>query len=206
MLCFKGFNKDLEAVCGQGRMKFETNRTYNEDRSKTVRSGFHCAEYPIHCLVFYPLGNGNRYFRVEAAGDIDDDNTMVACTRLTLKNELTVKELVQYSLLYIMRHKERDLDHRSTRCVVESEAAELNVKGEGICIAYGSDPRVKASQGNYIGIVKYLETGEVVGGLWEVGKAKPENPGAMVEDNKWLTVDDIGNLIDWRKKDERKDH
>ena len=81
---------------------FSMGKTYIEQKSKTVRSGFHCAEYPMHCLVFYPLGNNNRYFRVEAAGDIDDDNTMVACTQLTIKNELTVKEMVQYSLKNIL--------------------------------------------------------------------------------------------------------
>ena len=199
MICFKGFNSELEATCGNGRMKFEQYKTYIEEKSKTVRSGFHCAEYPMHCLVFYPLGNNNRYFRVEAAGDIDDDNTMVACTQLTIKNELTVKEMVQYSLLYIMRHRNRDLKHSSRNCIVCDEAAVLTVPGEGVCIAYGSDPRVKAMNGNYIGIVKYLESGEIVGGLWEVGKLKPEKPEETVQEDKWYTVDDIGNLIDWSK-------
>jgi len=123
MICFKGFNKDLEAICGNGHMKFEQHKTYIEEKSKTVRSGFHCAEYPMHCLVFYPLGCGNRYFKVEAAGDIDDEEKMVACTQLTLKEELSLKELVQYTLLYIMRHPERDMQHTSSRCEVWKEEA-----------------------------------------------------------------------------------
>ena len=189
MICFKGFNKDLEAICGNGRMKFEQHKTYIEEKSKTVRSGFHCAEYPMHCLVFYPLGCGNRYFKVEAAGDIDDEEKMVACTQLTLKEELSLKELVQYS-----------------RCEVWKEEAMNTTPGEGICIAYGSNPRVKASKGNYIGLIKFLDTGEVVGGMWKVGTMRPEDREKIVPSNTWLTVDNIGNLIeDEELENERKD-
>lgn len=207
MICFKGFNSDLEATCGNGRMKFEKYKTYIEEKSKTVRSGFHCAEYPMHCLVFYPLGRGNRYFKVEAAGDIDDEETMIACTQLTVKEELTLKELVQYTLLYIMRHPERDMRHESFHCEVWPESSQLTSEGDGICIAYGKNPKVKAAKGNYIGLIKFLDTGEVVGGMWKVGTLKPEDREKIVPSNTWLTVDDIGNLIeDEELENERKDH
>lgn len=207
MLCFKGFNADLEATCGNGRMKFEQHKTYIEMESKTVRSGFHCAEYPMHCLVFYPLGCGNRYFKVEAAGDIDDEETMIACTQLTVKEELTLKELVQYTLLYIMRHPERDMHHSSKRCEVWPESSIQTQDGDGICIAYGKNPKVKASRGNYIGLIKFMDSGEVVGGMWKVGTMRPEDREKIVPSNTWLTVDDIGNLIeDEELENEREDH
>lgn len=196
MQCFKGFTSDLVATCGRGDMKFELHKTYIEKESKTVRTGFHCAEYPMDCLRFYPLRQGNRYFIVEAAGDIDDDEKMVACTQLTIKSELTVKEMVQYSLLYIMRHHNRDVNHHSQNAIVQNDEAMLAVEGEGICIAYGKNPRVKAVKGNYIGLIKFDESG-VVGGLWQVGEYKPENPQSRVPARTWLTVDEIGNLVEW---------
>lgn len=194
MICFKGFDSNLTATFGKGNMRFEPNKTYIEENSKTVRTGFHCAEYPMHCLRFYPLRKGNRYFKVEAAGDIDDDEQMVACTRLTLKKELTLKEMIQYTLFYIMSHPQRDLEHSSNNAEVHRNEAETTAPGEGLAIAFGKNPKVRAKDGNFIGLIRFVGK-ECVGGLWQVGKIKPENPSEVVKET-WYTVDDVGNLIE----------
>ena len=101
-----------------------------------------------------------------------------------------------------MRHPLRDLSHSSRCAEIQKDKASVNNPGEGICIAYGENPRVKATKGNYIGLIKFAPTGEIVGGLWEVGKVKPENPQDIVKEHTWYTVNDDGNLTE--VEDERK--
>ncbi|MFQ8729908.1 MAG: hypothetical protein ACLSAC_05005 [Enterocloster bolteae] len=63
----------------------------------------HCAEYPLECLWWYPLGCGNRYFLVEASGSLDElggTDTQLACTEITLLKELSLRELVGHAMIY----------------------------------------------------------------------------------------------------------
>ena len=53
MKAFKGFNKNIESVMGNGKKEsctFELGKTYREKESKTIRSGFHCCENPLKLL------------------------------------------------------------------------------------------------------------------------------------------------------------
>lgn len=86
MIAYKGFDADLQARWGSGTYRYEAGKTYKEDRSKCASSGFHCAENPIDCLKWYPLGAGNRYFLVEASGSLDETtgDSKIACTQITL--------------------------------------------------------------------------------------------------------------------------
>lgn len=62
MLAYKGFKKDLTCTFGQGIFQYEADQTMKEDSSKCQDRGLHCAENPLECLRWYPLGKGNRYF------------------------------------------------------------------------------------------------------------------------------------------------
>ena len=92
MLAYKGFNADLTCTCGRGTFQYEIGKTIKESKSKCRNSGAHCAEYPLECLRWYPLGCGNRYFLVEASGSLDElggTDTQLACTEITLLKELS---------------------------------------------------------------------------------------------------------------------
>lgn len=87
MRAYKGFTKELISRLGNGEKEtccFTPGETKEVEASKTVSSGFHCCENPFECLAYYAFDGSNRFFIVEAAGDIDeDDDERIACTKIT---------------------------------------------------------------------------------------------------------------------------
>ena len=155
MIAFKGFTKELTARLGRGEYQFEIGKTAVEESSKTVRSGFHCCENPFECLAYYSLNGQNRFFMVEAAGSIDeDDGERIACTELTLIKELSVLEFAMEGMKYIIEHPEREKWQQHRHNVsVQADKAEAEECGH-IAIARGTDPRVRGPVGSILGIIK----------------------------------------------------
>ena len=108
MIAYKGFTEDLTSVLGNGEEKtctFHPGITLEVPESKTGRNGFHCCENPLECLAYYPLGRGNRYFMVDVQGDInEDEGARIACTKITLLEELDLKQLAGYGMAYMVKH------------------------------------------------------------------------------------------------------
>ena len=92
MRAYKGFTPDLMSRLGGKPVQFKVGETYEEPRSKTANSGFHCCENPFECLSYYGYKQ-DRFCLVEAEGDIDEDDfERISCTKLTILKELTEKE------------------------------------------------------------------------------------------------------------------
>ena len=111
MLAYKGFKSDLTCTFGRGTFQYQTGQTIKSEGSKAQHTGLHCAENPVECLRWYPLGGGNRYFLVEAAGSIDElggTDTQLACTEMTLLKELSLKEFAGHAMMYMVKHPLRD--------------------------------------------------------------------------------------------------
>lgn len=162
MIAYKGFTKDLTATRGNGVYQFTIGKTAQEACSKTVRSGFHCCENPLECTGYYGLDGENRFFRVEAAGDINEDGReKIACTKLTLIKELTPAELAYEGMKYMIEHPLRkDWKRASGFVIVAKEKAEA--KGENnIAIARGEDPSVKGKPGSILGLIVETKQGEI---------------------------------------------
>ncbi|MBQ8559074.1 MAG: hypothetical protein IJ439_03715 [Tyzzerella sp.] len=162
MIGYKGFTKNLTAALGKGNFKFELGKTYEETASKTMRTGFHFTENPFDCLAYYPLGSSNRYVQIEAEGSIDEDETeRVSCTKITLLNELTIKELAGYGMMYMVQHPMRkNWQQSKTLLSVKENEAEANQKG-AIAIARGPHPVVKGAEGSILGLILEAEPGEI---------------------------------------------
>ena len=159
MIAYKGFTKDLTARLGSGTYQFRQGETFTEESSKTASSGFHCCENPFECLSYYPLGQGNRFFQVEAAGSIDEDGSeRISCTELTLIRELSVKELAGYGMMYMVQHPMREKWQQSrTHLSVCADEAAATCK-DAIAIARGGHPKVKgAALASAKHLVHYLE-------------------------------------------------
>lgn len=185
MKAYKGFNSKLTSQCGDGKAKncvFKPGETKKVDKSKTARNGFHCCENPFECLRWYPLGNGNRHFIVEAAGDIDEDNDeRIACTQITLVKEMSVLELALEGMTYIINHPDRkDWVQTHSHCCVMRDEAKADAE-EAIAIARGENPKVKGPEGSILGLVKETD-GEIT--ACKLLKVAPEQQG------KWLTIGD----------------
>lgn len=162
MYAYKGFNGDLTCTCGVGKFQYRPGESIKETYSKAQRSGLHCAENPLECLRWYPLGGGNRYFLVEASGSLDEigrDDTQIACTEMTLLKELSLKEFAGHAMMYMVRHPLRDWGVERSHISVRSDRAEAS--GEGaIAIARGENPMVRGGQGAILGLIR--ETGGLI--------------------------------------------
>ena len=189
MLAFKGFTKDLTARLGHGEYQFEIGKTFVEESSKTVRSGFHCCENPFECLAYYSLGGTDRFFIVEAAGSIDEDGQeRIACTEITLIKELSIKEFAGYGMMYIVKHPMRDKwQQRHTGILVTEEQAE-GTTVDFIAIARGKNPRVKGVAGSVLGLIKELVKGNIESAkLFTV---------TQEQEGKWYTIDENRQLVE----------
>lgn len=123
-----------------------------EENSKTGRSVYHCCDHPFGCLDYYGWNGQNRFFKVEASGDINEDGKgRIACTQITLLKELSLPEMAVEEMIYMIKHPDREnweCDHHMASVV----------KDEGICkdgamIVRGKRPRVKGPAGSFIGFL-----------------------------------------------------
>lgn len=184
MIAYKGFNEELCSVLGNGKKEtctFTPGITLTEESSKTARSGFHCCENPFDCLTYYSFNGKNRFFMVEAAGDIDEDESgRIACTKITLLKELTPLEFAMAGMKYMIEHPGREPWAKSYNEVrVQLEVAEAKEPGH-IAIARGENPMIKGPAGSILGIIRQQEGfGIIDAKLFVVGAS---------EADKWLRL------------------
>lgn len=194
MKAYKGFNKNLTARMGDGKKEncvFKPGETKEVERSKTVRSGFHCCENPFECLSYYGLGEGNRYFIVEAAGNIDEDEgERIACTKITLIEEMSILKLAMEGMIYMINHPDRENWQQVHRnCTVAEDKAEAREPG-AIAIARGVNPMVKGPEGSILGLLKEMSISDQNHVITDCKliKVAPE------QQNKWLTINENREL------------
>lgn len=195
MIAFKGFNKDLQCTLGKGIYQYKPGATVKEDRSKTADSGFHCAEYVLDCLAWYPLDGKNRYFKVEAAGSVDetDGDSKIACTEMTLLEELSAVGIAGEAIIYMARHPKREWEHSSRNVAVKRDRAECE-SGFGIAVARGRKPLVRGKEGAVIGLVKEDSRGNVrAAALHVAGKDG-------IKADTWYTIE--GRMVKEVREDE----
>ncbi len=169
MIAYKGFDKDLK---GWGGFKFEPGVWYREKECKTVRNGFHCTEYSLACMQYFTIGNGTRYFQVEARGEIDEDEWRIACTEIKLIRELNLKEMAFQGLIYMVQHDKRtDWKLQAEHLSVKEDYAESDCLG--IAIARGENPKVSGMIGTICGLVREREGKIETARMFTIGKEYP---------------------------------
>lgn len=156
MIAYKGFSKDLKSIMGNGKPEtccFQPGSTMTEESSKTGQSGYHCCDHPFGCLDYYGWNGQNRFFKVEASGDINEDGKgRIACTQITLLKELSLQEMAVEEMIYMIKHPDRDgweCDHHMASVVKDRG----NCKDGGAMIVRGERPRVKGPAGSFIGFL-----------------------------------------------------
>jgi hypothetical protein len=199
MIAYKGFTKDLRSRLGDGKEEnccFVVGETKEVAESKTARNGFHCCENPFDCTTYYDLDGENRFFMVEAAGDIDEDDFgRIACTKITLIKELTYTELALEGMKYIITHPDRDgWMSGKHRVMVQQDKAEAT--GEGyIAIARGSNPMVRGEKGSILGLIVENQEGTIINAKLFVADRQ--------QARKWYTIDADRNLQEVANEKER---
>lgn len=171
MLAYKGFKSDLTCTFGRGTFQYQTGQTIKSEGSKAQHTGLHCAENPVECLCWYPLGSGNRYFLVEASGSIDElggTDTQLACTEMTLLKELSLKEFAGHAMVYMVKHPLREWKCDRRMLQIAEDEAEADGAGH-IAIARGLHPKVRGKHGAVLGLIR--------------------DNGGLIEDAKLFTVE-----------------
>lgn len=157
MIAFKGFNKNLQSVCGNGDKKtcnFTPGVPMEVPDCKTAREGFHCYENPLMLPTFYRMDGKNRYFKVKAEGEIDEDESeRIACTKITLIEELTPWKLAMEGMKYMIEHPLRESWKQNfVEIVVQADEAEITGE-DRIAIARGKNPVAKGTTGSILGFL-----------------------------------------------------
>lgn len=170
MMAYKGFNQDLACTCGSGVYSYTPGQTVREEDSKAGRSGFHYSEYPPECFTWYPIDGKNRYFLVEAAGSIDEEQGDVSsCTELTLVEELSVRKMALHTLMYLLEHPRRPWKKKGKNLDISEESAEC-MREPGIAIARGRNPKARGCAGTILGLLKEGVGGEQIVSAHVVGE------------------------------------
>ena len=161
MIAYKGISPDMTARLGNrdGEI-FKVGCTYTVKQSKTARNGYHCCENPAQCLGYYSL-ESDRFFKVEAAGSIDEDDAeRIACTKLTILAELDIKDFFCACIKYIVTHPDRQKWEWTGKGV---EIARASAKASTIAIARGEDPRAMITEeGGFIGLIMEDASGRLI--------------------------------------------
>ena len=101
MIGYKGFDKNLQC----NGFQYEIGGEYQHDgKVEVCEQGFHFCENPLDVLDYYAPGT-SRFAKVEGSGDIDrrlDEDSKIACSHLKVVAELTLKDLIQAGVEFVM--------------------------------------------------------------------------------------------------------
>lgn len=135
----KGFSKELATSYGSG-VKLEPGKTYKEEECKVYRNGWHFVEYAPDCLNYFPLGAGNRYFLIEAAGDINEEQHFrCCCTEITLVKELDLKAFAGMSMKYMIQNPKMDWERAAAHLQIKQEIARAQKRRDCDCAGKKSE-------------------------------------------------------------------
>lgn len=185
MTVFKATRGDLSCTMGKGTFFYRLGVPATAEHSACGSTGLHACEYVLDCTGYYSLGSGNRFFLAQARGDIAEDgqNTRIACTELTLIQELTNREIAAHALLYMVKHPRRK-GWETKRLMVEAakDRAEA-VFPDAIAIARGFRPAAKGPVGSHLGLIR-----EVYGEITDARLLTVGRNG--IKPDTWYTVED----------------
>lgn len=189
MLAYKAFNVKLQATRGKGTFQFKPGKTYKEDSAKCASTGFHCAENPLSVFNYYYAEN-DRYFLVEAAGDINQDgqDTRIACTEITLLKELTKLQIITLGCKYMIEHP-----LLKNEFIVQDEEGICKSTDESV-IVRGKRPHAKGQKGKYLFLLKEEKKSRNIK-EFEVVLVD----GEEYQEDTWYTLDH-GEVITWNSR------
>ena len=109
MIVVKAFDKGLKCRGYQ----YHEGLNVCED-ANCRRNGFHAAEDPLDCLTYYQSFEDAEFWLCDAGGDMDMDerDSKVSCTEITLLKRLGLLEYVYCCLKYLADHPNRKRNER----------------------------------------------------------------------------------------------
>lgn len=162
MKAYKGFRNNLTCTMGSGTYQFEINKWHTEKKAQCCNTGFHCTDNPLDVLNYYS-NDDDRYFIVEAAGDIheDDVNSRIACTKIRLVKEISLTQLIIAGLVFMKEHPKRKYSS-----IVRKDKGTAD--GDYV-IVRGKNPKAAGTKGSVLYLVKEGADGSIEElGVYEV--------------------------------------
>lgn len=184
MTVYKATNEDMSCTRGDGNFRYVLGKPAVAEASGCGRTGLHACEYVIDCTEYYGLGFGNRFFEAAAEGDIAEDgrDTRIACTRLTLTQELDNRGIARAAMFYMISHPKRSGWERKTHMIdIDGHAAQISIR-DGIAIARGKHPQVRGCRGAHLGLIVEQEGRITAAKLFTVD-------GEVIKPGLWYTVE-----------------
>lgn len=162
MKAYKGFRNNLTCTMGKGTYQFIVNKWHKEKKAQCCSTGFHCTDNPLDVLNYYS-NEDDRYFIVEAAGDIheDDVNSRIACTEIRLVKEISRTQLIIAGLIFMKEHPKRKCSS-----IVRNDKGTAN--GDYV-IVRGKNPKAAGKEGSILYLAKEGKDGSIEElGVYEV--------------------------------------
>lgn len=148
MIAYKGFNKDLTCTLGKGTYRYKRGVWHREDDAKCANTGFHSTDNPLDVLSYYNK-KGDRYFRVELRGNIDEDgiDSRISAPEIMLLEEISRDELILLGIQYMIDNPKKKWSNAVTKDVGDAD-------GDGFVIVRGQNPKAKGSKGDVLWIIR----------------------------------------------------
>lgn len=139
---FKGFEPDFKCKDFQ----YEVGKEYEtKGEINCCNNGFHACKVPLDVFKYYAPVNNNaglrKYAVVEQSGDIDEENDKTASSKIKIKAELSIIDLVKCHVDYIKEHTKIADTNTGDRSKAEVE------KENSAAFAFGYQARARAKDG-----------------------------------------------------------
>jgi hypothetical protein len=133
LICFKGFNAQLQCTGGGEAFQYEVGKTYTHTGAvEACSSGFHSCESPFDVWRYYgPIDS--RFAEVEVSGELSrhGGDTKIASATITIKAELTMPQFIQRGIDWLM-NLTKDVPASVDGVVANSEdGAQIGSSGNG---------------------------------------------------------------------------
>lgn len=166
IIAYKGFDKNWKCRGFQ----YEIGKSYeHEGEVAAYHSGFHACEHPLNVFHHYAPA-GSKFALVELSGDTareDNGDTKVAATKITVKAELQIHELIEVVVKHVFD---------AAKWLAESTATKDNQAASatgyrGAASATGDQGRAKGADGNALFLCERNDQYEIIA-VWAgiVGK------------------------------------
>lgn len=161
IIAYKAFRRGLIATHGRGQYQYKEG--INEFKAANcAREGAHCAEDPLDMFNYYTPGPDTEYRIVIASGDIDEDgaDSKIACTRLIVKQELSIEQVAAAALIFWKNHPDRsrkEYDLKKYFRMARGKHPYLKGQiGEWLCYAIGTTKTISRIGMIYIDGVNHM--------------------------------------------------
>lgn len=138
---YKGFDKDFKCRGFQ----YEIGKEYTTDKAECCDSGFHACPMPLSVFDYYEPAT-SKYALVEQSGDFDQEDDKIASTKIKIKAELSLFDLVKAQVEWVKSQIKPDDKQSNT-----GNRSAATVKGKNsVALAYGTEARAKAKENGCI--------------------------------------------------------